>query len=73
MATVEQLKKHIEKSKSALEEGLKKAEDAKNSPEVRALKKKYKRLTRKSSRLIKFDKDMELRKKPKKERKTEES
>ena len=39
MATVEKLKEHIEKSKSALQEETKKAEDPKNSPDVRAKRK----------------------------------
>ncbi len=73
MATIEKLKDHVKKSRSALDEGLKKAEDAKKSPEVRALKKKVKRLTRKVSKLVKYEKDAELRKKPKKERKAEAS
>lgn len=73
MATLEKLKEHVEKSKSALAEGVKKAEDAKNSEEVRKLRKKVKRLSRKIGKKVYFDKMAEAKKKPRKERKSEES
>ncbi len=73
MATLEKLKEHIGKSKSALTEGIKKAEDAKKSEEVRKLRKKVKRLSRKVGKKVYFDKMAEAKKKPKKERKSEAS
>lgn len=73
MATLEKLKEHITKSKSAVAEGLKKAEDPKMAPEVRKLKKKVKRLSRKAGKMVSFQKMVELKKKPKKERKSEAS
>jgi len=56
-----------------LADGIKKSDDSAKSLEVRKLKKKVKRLTRKSSKLVAFDKMAEEKKKPKKDRKKEES
>lgn len=73
MATLEKLKTHITKSQTALAEGVKKSGDAPQSPEVRKLKKKVKRLSRKAGKMVFNEKMAELRKKKKKDRKTEES
>ncbi|GJL77629.1 MAG: hypothetical protein NPINA01_06180 [Nitrospinaceae bacterium] len=73
MATLEKLKEHITKSQTALAEEVKKAEDTSKSPEVRKLKKKVKRLSRKAGKMVFFEKMAELKKKKKKDRKSEES
>ena len=72
MATIESLKGNITKAQTALAEGVKKSEDAANCLEVRKLKKKVKRLTRKSSKFVAFDKMAEEKKKPKKDREKKE-
>jgi hypothetical protein len=72
MATIESLKGTITKAQTALTEGVKNSEDAANSLEVRKLKKKVKRLTRKSSKFVAFDKMAEEKKKPKKDREKKE-
>jgi hypothetical protein len=72
MATIETLKGTITKAQTSLAEGVKKSDDAKNCQEVRKLKKKVKRLTRKSSKLVAFDKMAEEKKKPKKDREKKE-
>jgi len=68
MATLESLKGHITKAQTALADGIKNSDDSAKSLEVRKLKKKIKRLTRKSSKLVAFDKMAEEKKKPKKDR-----
>jgi len=68
MATIESLKPSIKKAQTALTDGVKASEDAPKSLEVRKLKKKVKRLTRKSSKMVAFDKMAEEKKKPKKDR-----
>jgi hypothetical protein len=68
MATIESLKPSITKAQTALAEGIKKSEDAAKCQEVRKLKKKVKRLTRKTSKMVAFDKMAEEKKKPKKDR-----
>ena len=73
MATLEKLKEHITKSQTSLAEGIKKAEDAPKSPEVRKLKKKVKRLSRKANKMVFDGKMAALRKQKKKDRKTEDS
>ena len=73
MATLEKLKVHITKSQTALAEGVKKSDDASKSLEVRKLKKKVKRLSRKASKFVFDEKMAERRKTKKKDRKSEES
>ncbi len=68
MATIESLQGNITKAQTALTEGVKKSEDAAKCIEIRKLKKKVKRLTRKSSKMVAFDKMAEEKKKPKKDR-----
>ena len=72
MATIESLKPSITKAQTALAEGIKASEDAAKSLEVRKLKKKVKRLTRKSGKMVFFDKMAEEKKKPKKDREKKE-
>jgi len=72
MATIESLKGNITKAQTALAEGVKNSEEAANCLEVRKLKKKVKRLTRKSSKIVAFDKMAEEKKKPKKDREKKE-
>ena len=52
MATFEQLKTHISTTQTKLEEAQKKAGDAKYDSDVRKIKKKYKRLTRKAGKIV---------------------
>ncbi|PIQ96095.1 MAG: hypothetical protein COV67_11415 [Nitrospinae bacterium CG11_big_fil_rev_8_21_14_0_20_56_8] len=70
MATLDQLKKHIEKAKSEAKSTLKSVDDPKKSPEARVKRKKVKRLQRKSAKIVAFQKNQEEKKKPKKERKS---
>ena len=72
MATIESLKGTITKAQTALADGVKASEDATKCLEVRKLKKKVKRLTRKSSKMVAFDKMAEEKKKPKKDREKKE-
>ena len=72
MATIESLKGNITKAQTALAEGVKNSEEAAKCLEVRKLKKKVKRLTRKSSKIVAFDKMAEEKKKPKKDREKKE-
>jgi len=72
MATIESLKGNITKARTALADGIKKSDDSAKCPEVRKLKKKVKRLTRKSGKMVFFEKMAEEKKKPKKDRKKEE-
>jgi len=66
MANVEKLQEHLKKAKSNLTESAKKGDDA---VAVRKLKKKTKRLARKSSKITATEKMAELKKKKKKDRK----
>ena len=73
MATLEKLKEHITKSRTKLAEGVKKSDDPSKRLEVRKLKKKVKRLSRKAGKIVFFEKMAALRKIKKKDRKSEES
>ena len=70
MATLDQLKIHIEKAKAEFSEIAKKAEDTKNELDVRRKLKKVKRLKRKVAKITATEKMIEEKKKPKKERKS---
>ena len=70
MATLEQLKVHIEKARTELLETTKKIEDPKNDPATRQKRKKVKRLERKVAKITATAKMAEEKKKPKKERKS---
>ena len=70
MATLDQLKIHIEKAKAEFSEIAKKAEDPKNDLVVRRKLKKVKRLERKVAKITATEKMIEEKKKPKKERKS---
>ena len=70
MATLDQLKIHIEKAKAEFSEIAKKAEDPKNDLIVRRKLKKVKRLERKEAKITATEKMIEEKKKPKKERKS---
>jgi len=72
MATIESLKGNITKARTALTEGIKKSDDPAKCPQVRKLKKKVKRLTRKSGKMVAFDQMAEEKKKPKKDRQKKE-
>ena len=72
MATIESLKPSITKARTALADGIKNSDDSANSLEVRKLKKKVKRLTRKSGKMVFFNKMAEEKKKPKKDREKKE-
>ncbi len=69
MATLESLKTHITKAKKNLQEEVKKTDDPRNNLDVRARRKKVKRLTRKSNKITATALMAEEKKKPKKERK----
>lgn len=56
MATLEQLKTHISTTQTKLEEAQKKAGEAKYDLDVRKIKKKYKRLTRKVGKIVYMEK-----------------
>ncbi len=66
MATLEQLKTHISTTHTKLEEAQKKAGDAKYDPDVRQIKKKYKRLTRKVGKIVYMEKKKKEKGKKKK-------
>ena len=51
MATQEKLQEHIAKAKTSLEEAIKKAGSNKYDPDARRLRKKFKRLIRKSDKI----------------------
>ena len=68
MATLESLTTHISKAKKNFQEEVKKTDDPKNNQDVRARRKKVKRLTRKSNKLTATAQMAEEKKKPKKER-----
>ena len=70
MATLDQLKTHIEKAKIEFSDGIKKAEDPKNDLVSRQKRKKVKRLERKVAKITATEKMAEEKKKPKKERKS---
>ena len=70
MATLDQLKIHIEKAKTEFSETAKKAEDPRNDLAVRQKLKKVKRLERKVAKMTATEKMAEEKKKPKKERKS---
>ena len=70
MATLDQLKIHIEKAKTEYSDAVKKAEDQKNDLTSRKKRKKIKRLERKVAKITATEKTAEERKKPKKERKS---
>ncbi len=73
MATLEKIREHIATSKSKVAEEIKKAEAPENSLDVRRQKKKLKRLTRKASKMVYFEKKAEEKKKSKKAVKAEAS
>ena len=66
MATLEQLKTHISTTQTKLEEAQKKAGDAKYDLDVRKIKKKYKRLTRKVGKIVYMEKKKKEKGKKKK-------
>ena len=68
MATLDQLKIHIEKAKTEFSETAKKAEDPRNDLTARQKLKKVKRLERKVAKITATEKMAEEQKKPKKER-----
>ena len=70
MATMDQLRTHIEKAKIEFSDGIKKAEDPKNDLVSRQKRKKVKSLERKVAKIIAAEKMAEEKKKPKKERKS---
>ena len=70
MATLDQLKTHIEKAKIEFSDAVKKAEDKKNDLTARQKRKKVKRLERKVAKINATEKMAEEKKKPKKERKS---
>ena len=70
MATLDQLKTHIEKAKIEFSDAIKKAEDKKNDLTSRQKRKKVKRLERKVAKITATEKMAEEKKKPKKERKS---
>ncbi len=59
MATLDQLKTHISTTQTRVEEAQKKAGGAKYDPELRKIKKKYKRLTRKAAKIVYMEKKKE--------------
>ncbi len=70
MATLDQLKTHIETAKTEFYDAVKKIGDKKNDPASRQKKKKVKRLGRKVAKITAAEKMVEEKKKPKKERKS---
>lgn len=66
MATLEQLKTHISTTQTKLEEAQKKAGEAKYDLDVRKIKKKYKRLTRKAGKIVYMEKKKKEKGKKKK-------
>ena len=70
MATLNQLKTHIEKAKTEFSERAKKAEDPRSDLVARQKLKKVKRLERKVAKMTATEKMAEEKKKPKKERKS---
>ena len=70
MATLDQLKTHIEKAKIEFSDAVEKATDKKNDLVSRQKRKKVKRLERKVAKITATEKMAEEKKKPKKERKS---
>ena len=70
MATLEQLRIHVEKAKTEFSEATKKVENPKNDLTARQKRKKVKRLERKVAKITAAEKMLEEKKKPKKERKS---
>ena len=70
MATMDQLKTHIEKAKIEFSDAIKNTEDKKNNLVSRQKRKKVKRLERKVAKITATEKMAEEKKKPKKERKS---
>ena len=70
MATMDQLKTHIEKAKIEFSDAVEKATDEKNDLVSRQKRKKVKRLERKVAKITATEKMAEEKKKPKKERKS---
>jgi hypothetical protein len=70
MATLDQLKTHIEKAKIEFSDAVKKTDNKKNDLVSRQKKKKVKRLERKVAKITATEKMAEEKKKPKKERKS---
>ena len=70
MATMDQLKTHIEKAKIEFSDAVEKATDKKNDLVTRQKRKKVKRLERKVAKITATEKMAEEKKKPKKERKS---
>ena len=70
MATLDQLKTHIEKAKVEFSDAVEKATDKKNDLISRQKRKKVKRLERKVAKITATEKMAEEKKKPKKERKS---
>ena len=70
MATLDQLKTHIETAKTEFYDAVKKTDDKKNDLASRQKKKKVKRLERKVAKISATEKMAEEKKKPKKERKS---
>ncbi len=70
MATMDQLKTHIEKAKIEFSDAVEKATDKKNDLVSRQKRKKVKRLERKVAKITATEKMAEEKKKPKKERKS---
>ena len=70
MATMDQLKTHIEKAKIEFSDAIEKATDKKNDLVSRQKRKKVKRLERKVAKITATEKMAEEKKKPKKERKS---
>ena len=70
MATIDQLKTHIEKAKTEFSDSIKNTEDKKNDLVSRQKRKKVKRLERKVAKITATEKMAEEKKKPKKERKS---
>jgi len=66
MATLEQLKTHISKAKEKTDAAEKKAGDNKYDSELRKTRKKFKRLSRKVSKIVYMEKKKEEKKKKKK-------
>ncbi len=67
MATLEQLKGHIDKAKSKVDEAVKSAGDNKYDANVRKTKKKFKRLSRKAGKIVYMEKMKAEKSKKKKE------
>ena len=70
MATLDQLKTHIETAKTEFYDAVKKTDDKKNDLASRQKKKKVKRLGRKVAKITATEKMAEEKKKPRKERKS---